>query len=106
MRIMQCFGSFKNDRTCDLCDISNYKQYIRCKHVHELENEIYKTINIKNCEHKKEGIKDYTYYTDCNLFGGTCEPSSKCKKKEYNEAIDLHNKIIEKYVKDLKDMEA
>lgn len=77
MEVMKCFGFFEDDRTCSLCNITNNKQYSRCKYIETLKENMRE--EVKNCEHKK----DYILFSECTLYNTKyCDPASTCKKKK------------------------
>jgi hypothetical protein len=68
---MRCYEQFKNDRTCDMCEVVNNDIFTKCKS--KYENKILlnqKLLKIESeCPYKTECWDEYSPFTGCNKHG-------------------------------------
>lgn len=87
---MRCFGSFPDDRTCDLCHSVDAMTWAQCRQEKvdraPLEKELERIKDV--CEHRIELFYDgIGMFSACNLDGNgfgmnadRCIPKLECKK--------------------------
>jgi hypothetical protein len=85
---MRCYGTYKNDRECDLCKRINEAYYEKCKNEHLVKVEHNRKLNqIKlNCPFRKQCLDEYEFFDGCikdNKNWGRhtpeCRPSLECE---------------------------
>ena len=105
MKLMSCFGNFrKDDRICEMCEIACNKQYENCKELKDAENKVYVFSDL-DCPYKYEGFSySEGSYTECEKYGGCCDPETKCKKDIYDKKVNEFNKLKEKLTKEIKNL--
>ena len=106
MKLMSCFGEFrKDDRTCEMCEIACNKQYENCKKLKDAKNKVYVFSDL-DCPYKYEGFSysERESYTECEKYGGCCDPETKCKKDIYDKKVNDFNKLKEKLTKEVENL--
>jgi hypothetical protein len=89
---MGCYGSYKHDRTCNLCEMVQLKIYCECIRLNELEknNRIQLLDIMNNCKYYDCEIDNRDRIDVCNKhkdkYGNVnyCSPTLECEqyKKE------------------------
>lgn len=82
----KCWGSFINDRTCQLCHELDSKQWGSCKRKYEETNNLKKKLYhiMINCPHKKLYSGTYGVYY-CELKNSVCKPELNCEQSDQED---------------------
>lgn len=85
--VMRCFGSFLDDRTCDLCGVTARILHSECRAERERRAKVtlWKARVRRHCPHAEMGESDRTLFAACNRngraggrFGEDCRPDETC----------------------------
>lgn len=90
---MKCFGDYKDDRTCELCNIINMKEHNECLQKYKEERELnQKLYDIKtNCPYRESCYDEYEEYDGCVKDGyhgrstKFCNPTLECDNYRNNK---------------------
>lgn len=98
---MKCKFKFKDDRICELCEISNSKEYELCKKTYDKKIEFHKRLNnIKcNCKFYDTSWDEYDEFDCCHKngngygrFADGCKPTIACEKNKRKIIIRRNQK--------------
>jgi rubredoxin len=89
IRNKRCFGDFKDDRVCDMCELVRPEAYVGCKELHEVAKKMdtFLASVESQCPHRVLGKIGNESYCNCTLnnkntgkLGVTCDSALKCYK--------------------------
>lgn len=91
---MKCFGSYQNDRICELCNLIKPDLVAKCSQKYNQEQKKYKQLMKQlreiemNCPYREISYDEYIPFNSCNKNGNgygrhadECKPKLECKIK-------------------------